>query len=61
MRSWIYSSGSDEIVVHWDDHRCIHVEACIRAAPSAFDRHKRPWIDPTQVPRRVRVVTPNSA
>jgi len=48
MRSRVYTFESDEIVVHWDYHRCIHVEACIRALPTVFDRDKRPWIDPSQ-------------
>ncbi|MGB2983601.1 MAG: CDGSH iron-sulfur domain-containing protein, partial [Candidatus Bipolaricaulia bacterium] len=46
MRSRIYSFEADGIVVHWDYHRCIHVEACVRALPDVFDRHKRPWITP---------------
>ena len=46
MRSKIYSFEADGIIVHWDFHRCIHVEACIRALPDVFDRHKRPWIMP---------------
>jgi len=48
MRSRIYNFESDEIVVHWDYHRCIHVEACIRALPSVFCRDQRPWIQPEQ-------------
>jgi len=52
MRSRIYSFESDDIIVHWDYHRCIHVEECIRTLPSVFDRHKRPWIDPTQATAR---------
>ncbi|MFC2077858.1 CDGSH iron-sulfur domain-containing protein [Candidatus Bipolaricaulota bacterium] len=46
MRSRIYSFEADGIVVHWDYHRCIHVEACIRALPDVFERNKRPWITP---------------
>ena len=48
MRTRIYDFEAEGITVQWDYHRCIHVEACIRTAPSVFDRHKRPWIDPTQ-------------
>lgn len=33
------------ITVHWDSSRCIHVAACIRAAPEVFDPQARPWID----------------
>ncbi len=47
MRSRIYTFESDDIIVHWDYVRCIHVEACIRALPAVFDRNRRPWIDPT--------------
>ena len=50
MRSRIYSFESDDIIVHWDYHRCIHVEECIRSLPEVFDRHRRPWIDATQAP-----------
>jgi CDGSH-type Zn-finger protein/uncharacterized Fe-S cluster protein YjdI len=48
MRSRVYSFEADDIVVHWDYHRCIHVEECIRSLPEVFDRHRRPWIDATQ-------------
>lgn len=48
MRSRIYTFESEQIVVTWDYHRCIHVEACIRSLPTVFDRHRRPWIDPSQ-------------
>jgi CDGSH-type Zn-finger protein/uncharacterized Fe-S cluster protein YjdI len=48
MRTRIYSFESEGIIVHWDYHRCIHVEECIRSLPEVFDRHRRPWIDPTQ-------------
>jgi len=47
MRSRIYSFESEDIIVHWDYVRCIHVEACIRTLPAVFDRHRRPWIDPS--------------
>ena len=46
MRTRIYTFEADGIIVHWDFHRCIHVEACIRALPDVFDRSKRPWITP---------------
>ncbi len=46
MRTRIYTFESDQIVVHWDYHRCIHVEACIRELPSVFCRDERPWIHP---------------
>jgi len=47
MKSRIYRFESEDIVVSWDNVRCIHVEACIRALPVVFDRHRRPWIDPS--------------
>jgi CDGSH-type Zn-finger protein/uncharacterized Fe-S cluster protein YjdI len=46
MRSRVYSFEADDIIVHWDYLRCIHVEECIRSLPEVFDRHRRPWIDP---------------
>ncbi len=48
MRRRVYSYESDGVAVHWDYHRCIHVEACIHSLPEVFDFHRRPWIDPTQ-------------
>ena len=47
MKSRIFRFESEDIVVSWDYVRCIHVEACIRALPVVFDRHRRPWIDPS--------------
>jgi len=46
MRSHIYDFEAESITVHWDFHRCIHVEACVRALPSVFCRDERPWIHP---------------
>ncbi len=48
MKSRIYRFESGDIVVYWDYVRCVHVEACIRTAPAVFDRHRRPWIDPSR-------------
>jgi CDGSH-type Zn-finger protein/uncharacterized Fe-S cluster protein YjdI len=50
MRTRVYSFESDDIIVHWDYLRCIHVEECIRSLPEVFDRHRRPWIDPNLAP-----------
>jgi CDGSH-type Zn-finger protein/uncharacterized Fe-S cluster protein YjdI len=47
MRHRIFEFESDGIIVRWDYMRCIHVEACIRTLPAVFDRHRRPWIDPS--------------
>ncbi len=47
MRSRIYTFESEQIIVHWDSMRCIHVEECIRCLPEVFDRDRRPWIDPS--------------
>ena len=46
MRSRIYSFESEKVIVHWDSHRCIHVEACVRALPHVFSPSERPWIHP---------------
>ncbi|MFC2078923.1 CDGSH iron-sulfur domain-containing protein [Candidatus Bipolaricaulota bacterium] len=48
MRSRIFRFESEDIIVNWDYVRCIHVEACIRSLPVVFDRHQRPWINPTK-------------
>jgi CDGSH-type Zn-finger protein/uncharacterized Fe-S cluster protein YjdI len=47
MKSRVYHFESEDIVVHWDYVRCIHVEACIRSLPAVFDRYRKPWIDPS--------------
>ena len=47
MKSRIFRFESEDIIVSWDYVRCIHVEACIRTLPAVFDRHRRPWIDPS--------------
>lgn len=47
MKSRVYSFECDDIIVHWDAIRCIHVEACIRALPEVFNRDRRPWVDPS--------------
>lgn len=47
MKSRIFRFESEDIIVSWDYVRCIHVEACIRGLPAVFDRHRRPWIDPS--------------
>lgn len=38
-----YESG-DGLVVDWDASRCLHVAACLRTAPAAFDTGRRPWV-----------------
>lgn len=48
MRTRIYTFESEDIIVSWDYVRCIHIEACVHSLPIVFDRHKRPWIDPTK-------------
>lgn len=36
---------SDGIRVIWDATLCIHTGICLRALPSVFDVHARPWVD----------------
>lgn len=36
--------ANDQIEVHWDSDRCIHVGLCIQALPNVFDTSRRPWI-----------------
>lgn len=38
-------SGPDGMEVDWDAARCLHVAACIRISPQAFDARRRPWVD----------------
>lgn len=51
--------GPEGVTVDWDAGRCLHVAACIRTAPAAFDPDRRPWVDlgaapPEQVVAAVR-------
>ena len=41
------SYEGDGIVVGWEPKLCIHVAACIRALPEAFDPNARPWVNMT--------------
>ena len=36
----------EKIVVHYDAKRCIHVAECVEGLPKAFQRDRRPWVDP---------------
>jgi len=36
----------EKIVVHYDVKRCIHVAECVEGLPRAFQRDRRPWVDP---------------
>jgi CDGSH-type Zn-finger protein/uncharacterized Fe-S cluster protein YjdI len=37
--------STDRISVHWDSTRCIHTARCLKALPSVFDVHRRPWVE----------------
>lgn len=36
----------EQITVSFDFKRCLHVAECVRRAPQAFDKDRRPWIIP---------------
>lgn len=36
----------EQITVSFDFKRCLHVAECVRRAPQAFDKDRRPWIMP---------------
>jgi uncharacterized Fe-S cluster protein YjdI len=38
--------ATDEIVVEWRPHLCIHSGNCVRGLPAVFDANRRPWIEP---------------
>lgn len=40
----VYTGRSIEVT--WDQHRCIHVAACLRANPAVFDNSRKPWVMP---------------
>lgn len=55
MESKIYTytrtdanDDQESVTVTWDQKRCIHAAACVRAEPDVFDPDRRPWIDPDQ-------------
>ena len=35
-----------QVTIHYDARRCIHAKECVRGAPTAFDPHAQPWIQP---------------
>ena len=47
-KSKIYRFESEQMTVTWDLKRCMHAEECVHRLPSVFDRHRRPWVDPSQ-------------
>ena len=36
----------DGITVYYDGKRCRHFAECLRALPTVFNAHERPWIQP---------------
>ena len=40
------SYESPELFIDWEPERCIHVAACLAAAPGVFDPKRRPWVEP---------------
>jgi len=42
--------SSEEVVVTYDDEKCIHAGNCVKQLPSVFDVNRDPWIDPTAAP-----------
>ncbi len=39
---------SNDIVVHFDNKRCIHAGECVKRLPGVFERDRKPWVDPSQ-------------
>jgi uncharacterized Fe-S cluster protein YjdI len=44
MASGVHQYTGEEIVVRWDESRCIKIEQCIKALPAVFDRSQQPWV-----------------
>ena len=44
MTSEIHQYTGTDIVVRWDETRCIHSERCLKALPTVFDRAQEPWV-----------------
>ena len=44
MASNVHQYTGEEIVVRWDESRCIHLEQCVKALPAVFDRDQQPWV-----------------
>lgn len=37
---------TQDIVVYYQPHLCIHAAECVRGLPAVFDTQKKPWIQP---------------
>jgi uncharacterized Fe-S cluster protein YjdI len=48
----------NDLVVNWDDEKCIHCEDCRNALPHTFDPARRPWVklDAGDAPDAIREV-----
>jgi uncharacterized Fe-S cluster protein YjdI len=48
----------DDVVVSFDERRCIHSAKCVQGLPEVFDPNRRPWIEPdaAQAERVLEVV-----
>lgn len=44
MASGVHQYTGEEIVVRWDESRCINLEQCLKTLPLVFDRSQRPWV-----------------
>lgn len=45
MDSTVHQYTGEEIVVRWDESRCIHLDQCVKVLAAVFDRERRPWVD----------------
>lgn len=45
MSTEVHQYTGGEIIVRWDEGRCIHSEQCMKALPLVFDRERRPWVE----------------
>lgn len=41
---------TDQIVIAWRAHRCVHSAVCLQGLPEVFDVRRRPWVLPEQAP-----------
>ena len=48
-RAKIHEFEGNELIVRWDQKRCIHAENCVHGSPEVFDPRRRPWIDPDRL------------
>lgn len=35
---------NEDIIIHWDQSKCIHAAVCVRSLPKVYNPKERPWV-----------------